>query len=98
MVKEGNKEVRIPCQEIKYVKSDGNYLEIFHDKGKTIIRHKIGEFLDLVPDPLEYIRIRRSIIIRLDRVDEKGKSVVVVSGKKLPVGVTYLKELNKIKF
>jgi DNA-binding LytR/AlgR family response regulator len=97
LVKEGSTEVKILCHEIRYIKSDGNYIEIYHDKGKTVVRYKIGEFLDLVPDPLEYIRIRRSYIIRLDRVEEKGKNMVVVAGEKLQVGVTYQKELSKIQ-
>lgn len=97
IVREGNKEVKIPCHEIKYIKSSGNYLEIHHDKGKTLIRHKISQFLDLVPDPLEYVQVRRSYIVRLDRIDMKSKKEVVVSGEKIKIGETFIKEIEKIE-
>ena len=83
---------------INYVKADGNYIEIHTDKKKYVIRYKIGEFLGMVPDPLEYLRISRSYIIRLDKVQEKSKKDVTVAGEKITVGETYLDELEKIKF
>ena len=73
VVKESGKQVKIASASIYFIKSDGNYLEIHHENGKTIVREKIGAFLDLVPDPLEFLRIRRSYIIRIDQVQEKGK-------------------------
>lgn len=97
IVKEGSKEVRIYCHDINYIKSDGNYIEVHHEKGKTIVRYKIGEFLDLVPDPLEYIQIRRSYIIRIDKVEQLGKDFVIIGKEKLKVGSTFLNQLDKIK-
>lgn len=98
IVRDGNKDVRIKSSSIYYVKSDGNYLEIIHENGKTTVRQKIGEFLDMVPDPLEYVRLRRSFIVRIDKVEQKGKKEVVVKGETIPVGKTYLEELEKINF
>lgn len=95
-VKEGNKEVKIFCKTISYVESDGNYIKIYHSKGKTIIRHKISGFLNLVPDPIEYIQVRRSFIVRIDKIDKKSKNEVFVSGQKIQVGSTYLDALDKI--
>lgn len=96
--REQGKDIRIPTYTICFVKSDGNYLEIHTDQKKYVIRYKIGEFLDLVPDPLEYLRISRSCIVRLDKVQEKSKKDVTVKGEKLTVGETYLDQLEKIKF
>ena len=73
IVREGNLNVKIFSSKIHFVRSDGNYLEIFHDDGKTTVRQKIGEFLEIVPDPLEYVRLRRSYIVRIDKVEQKGK-------------------------
>jgi hypothetical protein len=98
IVREGNKDVKILSNAIYFVKSDGNYLEIYHENGKTTVRHKIGEFLDMIPDPLEYVRLRRSYIVRIDKVEQKGKKEVVVNGETIPVGKTYMDELEKISF
>lgn len=96
--REQGKDIRIATNTICFVKSDGNYIEIHTDTGRHVIRYKIGEFLDLVPDPLEYLRINRSYIIRIDKVQSKSKKDVTVCGEKLAVGETYLEQLSKIKF
>ena len=64
---------------------------------KTIVRSKISAFLDSVPDPLEYVQIRRSYIVRIDRVEQKSKKEVIVANQKIKVGSTYLDALDKIK-
>jgi hypothetical protein len=96
--REQGKDIRILSQSIVYVKAEGNYIEIYCDSKKYVIRYKISEFLELVPDPLEYLRINRSYIIRLDKVQEKSKKDVTIDGKKIMVGETYLDQLEKIKF
>jgi len=97
VVREGNKNVKIFSSDIAFVKSDGNYLEIHHRTGKITIRHKIGEFLDLVPDPIEFLQLRRSYIVRIDKIEQVGKDYVVVKDEKIKVGSTYTKELHNIK-
>lgn len=96
VVKAAGKEVKIATNSILYVKSNGNYLEIYTDENKYLVREKIGNFLNIVPDPIEFLRVRRSYIVRIDKVSEKGKKHVWVAGKQLDVGETYLKELDKI--
>ena len=98
VVKEKGNDIRIDTSSILYVKSDGNYIEIHTEKGKHTVRHKIGDFMSLVPDKLEFLRIRRSHIIRIDKVDEKSKKEVIIRGEKIVVGATYLKELEKFNF
>lgn len=91
-------DFKIPTREILYVNSQGNYLDIITNKKTYTIRCKIGEFIDTTPDALEYLRVHRSYIIRIDQVTSKGRNWVVVNDKKIPVGETYLSELEKIQF
>lgn len=93
---EGQKSLKIETSLIQFVKADGNYIEIHTADKKHTIRGKISEFLDLVPDPIEFIRVRRSYIVRIDKIQEKGKKHLIVNGEKIEVGNTYLKELDKI--
>lgn len=96
--REQGKDIRIPSGTICYVQADGNYIEIHTDNNKYVIRYKIGDFHSLVPDPLEYVRISRSCIIRLDKVQAKSKKDVTVKGVKLTVGETYTEQLKNILF
>ena len=52
--------------------------------------------MDRLPDSIEFIRIHRSYIIRLDKVEQKSLKELVVKGIKIPVGKTYIKELGKV--
>ncbi|MFK8038927.1 MAG: two-component regulator propeller domain-containing protein, partial [Crocinitomicaceae bacterium] len=90
--KDGTREKRIKSDTITYVKSDGNYLRVFTENKSFLIRCKIGDFIALTPDPKEFLRIHRSYIIRIDKVDSKGKQEVTVKGQKIPVSGTYESE------
>ncbi|MFT6501042.1 MAG: ligand-binding sensor domain-containing protein [Crocinitomicaceae bacterium] len=92
------KDVRIPSDQIGYVQSSRNYLEIHTKSEKYVVRGKIGEFKDCVPDPLEYVRIHRSYIVRLDQIEKKGANEIIVLGKTITVSKKYLGALDNIHF
>ncbi|MGH1384109.1 ligand-binding sensor domain-containing protein [Kordia sp.] len=96
--KEAGKEIRIKTDTILYVKSAGNYVEVITEQKNYTIRTKIGEFINLMPDPLEYLRIHRSYIVRIDKVAEKNNKEVTVNGEKIPVSNSYVTELNNLIF
>ena len=91
-------DFKIPTQDIQYINSQGNYLDIITKKKTYTFRCKIGDFIHSTPDPLEYLRLHRSYIVRIDQVTSKGKNWVVINGQRIPVGETYLNELDKIHF
>lgn len=97
VIREQGKDIKIDSAEICFVKSAGNYLEIHTDDTKHVIRAKIGEFQKLVPDPIEYLQIHRSYIVRLDKVEQKGIKDIVIKGEQLPVGKTFIKKLKEIQ-
>jgi hypothetical protein len=91
-------DVKIATQEILFIKSSGNYLDIVCSKKTYTIRCKIGDFIATTPDALEYLRIHRSYIIRIDKVTGKSKKSVKINEYKIPVGETYLIQLDHIQF
>lgn len=91
-------DFKIPTHEIQYINSQGNYLDVTTNNKTYTIRCKIGDFIATTPDTLEYLRVHRSYIIRIDQVSSKGRNWVVIKDEKIPVGETYLSELEKIHF
>ena len=91
-------DFKIPTRDILYINSQGNYLDIITKNKSYTIRCKIGDFIKSTPDTLEYLRVHRSYIIRIDQVSSKGKNWVVIKEHKIPVGETYLSQLEKIQF
>ncbi|MEM6720611.1 MAG: LytTR family transcriptional regulator DNA-binding domain-containing protein [Bacteroidota bacterium] len=96
--KEAGKEIRIKTDTILYIKSAGNYVEVVTEQKNYTIRTKIGEFINLMPDPLEYLRIHRSYIIRIDKVAEKNSKEVTVNKQKIPVSNSYVAALENLIF
>ncbi|NQY05261.1 MAG: LytTR family transcriptional regulator DNA-binding domain-containing protein [Flavobacteriaceae bacterium] len=96
LVKVDGKETKIITSEIHYIKSSGNYIEIVTREKLYLSRDNIKHFLEKLPDKLEFIRIHRSYVIRIDKVRQKNSKTVVVLDEEIPVGKTYRKEIEKI--
>lgn len=96
--KEAGKQIRVKTDTILYVKSSGNYIELITENKTYVVRCKIGDFIKLTPDPLEYIRIHRSYIVRIDKVESKSKTELSIKGEKLPVSMGYESEIEKLIF
>lgn len=96
--KESGRDIRIKTDTILYVKSSGNYIEVVTESKTYVVRCKIGDFIAATPDSLEYLRIHRSYIVRIDKVDTKSKTEVVVRGEKLPVSASYDDAIDNLIF
>ncbi|MFC7772666.1 ligand-binding sensor domain-containing protein [Flavobacterium sp. GCM10027622] len=96
--KESGKEIRIKTSDILFVQSSGNYVDIVTPLKTYTVRSKISDFVSQVHDPLEFLRIHRSYIVRLDKIEQKSKKAVYILNHEIPVGETYIAELDKILF
>ena len=90
-------EIRVNSDDVLFFKAEGNYLEIMTVQKKYIIRHKIGEVENLVPDKLEYLRVHRSYIVRLDKITGKSLEEIDVKGHQIPIGKTYKDDLKNLE-
>ncbi|MCR9171945.1 MAG: LytTR family transcriptional regulator DNA-binding domain-containing protein [bacterium] len=97
VVRSNGKDVKIDSNDILYVESKGNYLDIHTLNSKVTIREKISKFQDLVPDKLEFIRVRRSVIVRKDKITSKNSEVVIVGEKEIRFGSTYKEAVDEIQ-
>lgn len=96
IVRESGKNVKINSLDVLYIKSLGNYIEIYTSKNKTVIREKISAFKKLVPDSLEYIQIHRSYIVRIDKISKKGSNSIIINDVELKVGKTFFETTKSI--
>ena len=97
--RENGKDIRVKTHEILYVKSAGNYIDVHTTNKKYTIRLNIGKFLDSVPDSLEYIRLHRSFIVRIDKITTKSKNEVqLINDIKIPVSLNHHKKLKEVLF
>jgi ligand-binding sensor domain-containing protein len=97
-IRMNGESIKVASSEILFIKSSGNYLDIITTNKTYIIRSKIGDFIATTPDALEYLRVHRSYIIRIDKVTGKSKKSVTIEDYTIPVGETYIFQLNNIHF
>jgi two-component system, LytTR family, response regulator len=90
----------VPVEEIDYVTASGPYAELHTPERGFVIRERM-QALEERLDPARFLRIHRSVIVRLDRIDTLLRggggdyAVRLKSGVKLRVSRTRVEELEK---
>lgn len=98
-VKNGNKSVMVSADSIKWIKSDGAYLELHADDKKHVIINSLKNILDQL-DPEQFRRIHKSTIVNLKMVSEiKSRlngdyDILLKDGTELRLSRNYTKSLK----
>lgn len=95
-VKQQGEYISINSQEVLYVNSSDNYIQINTTDKSYIIRFKISEFIKMVPDPLEYVQIRKSHIIRIDQIQGRAANTITIADEEIVIGRTFKKKVNEV--
>jgi ligand-binding sensor domain-containing protein len=96
VVRSNGKDIRIDSEKVLYIESTRNYLTIYCENQNVVIREKISDFLNIVPDPIEYIQVRRSVIVRIDKVTSKSKDSISINNIEIKLGITYIDSIKQI--
>jgi len=90
----------VPVEEIEYVTASGPYAELHTSERGFVIRERM-QALEERLDPARFLRIHRSVIVRLDRIDALLRggggdyAVRLKNGVKLRVSRTRVEELER---
>ncbi|MDN3671014.1 LytTR family DNA-binding domain-containing protein [Echinicola jeungdonensis] len=83
---------KIKFKDILWLKGDGNYTTLVA-KGKVYsLRNILKEFEAILPHD-EFVRIHKSYLVRIDKIDTISPKEVTVVNQKVPVGRTYYQKL-----
>lgn len=97
-VKSGERTVFLPTEDIDWVSTAGNYLELHVGRQRHLIRERMCE-LEGRLDPAKFVRIHRLSLINIERVKElqplfNGDYVVILrNGVRLTLSRTYREKL-----
>ncbi len=95
-LKTGYEQLRVNFEDICYLEATGNYVN-FVLKDKTILsRMTITEVEAMLPAG-QFIRIHRSFIAALNKIDKIERHQLLVNGSVLPVGNLYYQNINLVK-
>jgi DNA-binding LytR/AlgR family response regulator len=81
--------VKINIADILYVEGLDDYIKIFIKDQKTVVaRMTMKHILEKLPAK-EFIRVHRSFIVSLGRIENVRNKVIYTAGKEIPVGGIY---------
>ena len=92
-VKDGSLKRRIEFGDILYVQAQGDYLSIQLEDKRFMVLQTLNNFLSLLPSH-HFIRIHRSTIVNLAKVDVINSDHLIISGKDLTIGKTYRSQVS----
>jgi DNA-binding LytR/AlgR family response regulator len=80
---------KIKLSEIYYVKSDSNYVEVFLEQKKHLVRSTLKNFIDLLPEDM-FIQVHRSYIVNINEITSIGDGEVNLTGdRSAPLSANY---------
>lgn len=93
-VKTGYDWVRIDLDSLLYLEAEDNYVTFYEACRKTLCRMTLREAMEKLP-PGKFLRIHKSYVVAVFRVDKIERGQVMVGGRYLPVSATFREVLMK---
>lgn len=87
-IKSGTRLIKVRPSEILYVEGAGNYMTFHTTEKKIMSLLTMQEVLDMLSSEI-FVRIHKSYLISLKRIDAIEKHDVIINGKQIPIGMTY---------
>ncbi len=82
------KKIKVLFSEIHYIESQKEYIKIVTVKNVYLTKMGTHQIESILPTQ-NFIRIHRSFIIAIDKIDSYTSELVEISGKSIPVGRAY---------
>ena len=87
-LKENKRMVKVNLDEILFVESVKDYVKVVC-RGKTVITKQNISGIELVLNPLDFIRVHKSFIVSVKNVDAFSSSEIEIGLFKVPIGRSY---------
>ncbi|MDB5120875.1 MAG: regulator [Sphingobacteriales bacterium] len=94
-LKTGYEQVKIHFDEILYLEAAGNYVSFILKDKSVLSRMTFGEIESLLPAG-KFIRIHRSFMASLNKIDKIERHQVHIQGNTIPVAETYIPNLTAL--
>ncbi|WET01872.1 response regulator transcription factor [Flavobacterium sp. YJ01] len=85
--------IEIELDQLLFAQSFGNYVKLHTTKRTYLASITTTEFEKCLPEK-SFMRIHKSYIVALDKIDATEKDFVVIKNERIPIGITYKRELT----
>jgi DNA-binding LytR/AlgR family response regulator len=80
--------VRVRLKDVSYLEAMGDYVSIMVGDKKRTVYSTLKGVLDYLPSS-DFMRVHKSYVVRLDKIESIHDSVITVGRTKIPVSITY---------
>jgi DNA-binding LytR/AlgR family response regulator len=87
-VKENKKVIKLHLNEILYVEGLSEYVQIHTSKKRIVTKTSMTKMQEKLPDT-GFMRIHKSFIVSMDRIEAFTTNSIEIPGKELPIGRSY---------
>jgi|SRR5882757_8518560 len=88
-VKANNKIIKISLNDILYIEGLRNYISIYTDNNKRIVTLQNMKTLEEVLPAGRFIRVQKSYIVNLDKIDAIEKQSIYIGTQVIPIGESF---------
>jgi DNA-binding LytR/AlgR family response regulator len=89
------KMVKVLFNDILYIEGLRDYIKIFTSTKTIITKHLLTSLQEMLPADT-FLRIHRSYIISINKIDSYNADSIEIAKKELPVGRLYKHDVNKL--
>ncbi|NMB70654.1 MAG: response regulator transcription factor [Bacteroidales bacterium] len=94
-IKEDHQLVKIKFSELLWIKSEGNYLELFCAGGKKhLIRSTLKDFLNKLPASF-FLQVHKSYAVNINHIEAIDYSHILIGSSTIPVGRLFIDNIRK---
>jgi len=87
--------IKVRFEEIRWLKAEGNYIELHCPDKKHLVRSSMREFLTKLP-PNIFVQTHKSYAVNLNHIDSIDHSTVYIGKEEIPIGRTFLDQLKRV--
>ena len=93
-IKAGTDFQKIEIAAIQFIKSIGDYTQVFTKSGKHLVSHPLKYWLERLPTK-HFCQIHKSCLINVRHIDKVSGNVVYLGMEQLPIGRTFKERFFK---
>ena len=91
-VKDGYKQIKICIEDILYIQSEGNYLNIVSNNEKVLVRMTFQSLMEKLPANL-FFRVHLSYTVNFNHIQKIEDNHIFIQNMKIPIGIKYKEKL-----
>jgi len=87
--------VKVLFNDILYIEGLRDYIRIYTTSKTIVTKHQLASLQEMLPADA-FLRIHRSYIISVSKIDSYDADIIEIAKKELPIGRLFKHDVNKL--